>query len=157
MRNVVAVRLAAITAVTLAVVTACSSPASETPPSTNEITALFTEWNDALATGDPDTVAALYAPDAVLIPTLSDQVRTDHAGIVDYFVGFLPIRPSAVIQQSVVSVLDADAAIDAGVYRFTLHKTDVPETVDARFTFVYQKQDGRWLIVNHHSSEMPQE
>ncbi|MFC4605720.1 SgcJ/EcaC family oxidoreductase [Rhodococcus kronopolitis] len=157
MRTVVAVRLAAVTAVPLAVVTACSNPAPEARPSPDEITGLFTEWNDALATGNPDTVAALYAPDAVLIPTVSDEVRTDHTGIVDYFTGFLPSRPSAVIEQSVVTVLDADAAIDAGVYRFTLHENDVPKTVDARFTFVYQKQDGKWLIVNHHSSEMPEE
>ena len=78
------------------------------------------------------------------------------AGIIDYFTGFLPNRPSAVIEQSVVNVLDADNAIDTGVYRFTMNKPEGTEIVDARYTFVYEKRDGEWLIVNHHSSEMPE-
>ncbi|TQF65611.1 SgcJ/EcaC family oxidoreductase [Rhodococcus spelaei] len=158
--NTTALRLAAATlaALALAGAAACSDPSDEDLdlPTNDDIAALFTEWNDALATGNPETVAALYAPDAVLIPTVSNVVRTDHAGIVDYFTGFLPSRPSAVIEQSTINVLDADNAIDTGTYRFTLHQAQGPETVDARFTFVYQRRDDQWLIVNHHSSEMPE-
>ncbi|MFC9786156.1 SgcJ/EcaC family oxidoreductase [Rhodococcus sp. NPDC127528] len=150
--------VATLAAIALAGTAACSDPSDEdlNLPTTDEISALFTEWNDALATGNPETVAALYAPDAVLIPTVSNVVRTDHAGIVDYFTGFLPSKPSAVIEQSFIDILDSDNAIDTGTYRFTLHKDGAPETVDARYTFVYQKQDDQWLIVNHHSSEMPE-
>ncbi|MFE3293051.1 SgcJ/EcaC family oxidoreductase [Rhodococcus sp. NPDC059234] len=158
--NTAATRFTAATLAALALsgTAACSDPADEdlNLPTTDEIAALFTEWNDALATGNPETVAALYAPDAVLIPTVSNVVRTDHAGIVDYFTGFLPSKPSAVIEQSVIDILDADNAIDTGTYRFTLHNDGGTETVDARYTFVYQKQDDQWLIVNHHSSEMPE-
>merc|ERR1719215_1785414 len=49
---------------------------------------LFQLWNMALATGDPDCVAARYAKDAVLLPTVSDVPRTNYALIKDYFVGF---------------------------------------------------------------------
>ena len=55
-----------------------------------------------------------------------------------------------------VDVLDADHAVDTGVYRFTLDKPGGVETVDARYTFVYEKQGGDWLIVNHHSSAVPE-
>ena len=47
-----------------------------------ELAAQFDRWNMALQTGDPEKVAALYAPDGVLLPTVSNQVRTDHAGKV---------------------------------------------------------------------------
>ena len=51
----------------------------------DDVIALFEEWNGALATLDPDTVTAMYAADAVLLPTVSNQVRHNHAEIRDYF------------------------------------------------------------------------
>ena len=154
------VRSIALTAGAIAALTACADPisgvAQDDPPSPEQVAELFDTWNETLATGDPESVADLYAPNAVLLPTVSNEVRTDRAGIIDYFTGFLPNRPSAVIEQSVVNVLDADNAIDTGVYRFTMNKPEGPEIVDARYTFVYEKRDGEWLIVNHHSSEMPE-
>jgi uncharacterized protein (TIGR02246 family) len=154
------VRSIALTAGAVAALAACADPisgvAQDDPPSQEQVTELFDTWNETLATGDPEAVADLYAPDAVLLPTVSNTVRTDRAGIVDYFTGFLPSKPSAVIEQSVVTVLDADNAIDTGVYRFTMNKPEGTEIVDARYTFVYEKRDGEWLIVNHHSSEMPE-
>jgi uncharacterized protein (TIGR02246 family) len=125
-------------------------------PAVKEIAALFHEWDAALATADPHRVADRYAPDAVLLPTLSNEVRTDRAGIVDYFTRFLECRPRGAILRSHVRVLRSTEAVDSGTYRFTLMKDGVIDHVDARFTFVYEKIDGTWLIVNHHSSAMPE-
>ena len=44
-------------------------------PDKAEIAALVGDWNAALATLDPEAVADLYAPDATLLPTVSNQVR----------------------------------------------------------------------------------
>lgn len=129
-------------------------PASQ--PTQQAIAGLFTEWNAALATGDPEKVADLYAPDAVLLPTVSNNVRTDRAEIVDYFQHFLENKPSGKIEQEVVNVLDTDTAINTGVYRFALTQNGTPQQVEARYTFVYELRDGKWLIVNHHSSAMPE-
>jgi len=76
---------------------------------------------------------------------VSNQVRTDRAGIVDYFAHFLPNKPRGRIVRSMVSVLDADTAIDTGTYRFTLVKDGKQQQIDARYTFVYEQRDGRWL------------
>ncbi|MCQ4081693.1 SgcJ/EcaC family oxidoreductase [Streptomyces sp. RB6PN25] len=125
-------------------------------PTRMQIAGLFDRWNAALATGDADRVADLYAPDAVLLPTLSARMRTTRAGIVDYFAHFLESRPVARIQQRVIDVLDATSAVDTGLYRFTLTGKDgTTSTVDARYTFVYELRGGRWLIVSHHSSALP--
>lgn len=123
-------------------------------PNTKEIESLFGDWNNALATGDPQKVADLYAPDAVLLPTLSNNVRSDRAEIVDYFVDFLAKKPSGEILERHVKVLGPNSAIDAGTYRFTLAKDG--SKVDARYTYAYERVDGKWLIVNHHSSAMPE-
>jgi len=47
----------------------------------DEIGALFDQWNEALQTRDPDKVTSLYADDAVLLPTLSNSVRHNHTEI----------------------------------------------------------------------------
>ena len=129
----------------------------ESAPSKAQIRALFDRWNAAVLTEDAEKVADLYAPDAVLLPTLSPEIRTTRAGIVDYFEGFLAKHPSGEEIRSVVKVLDARTAIDTGVYRFTFHNADgtTSGTADARYTFVYEKRHGEWLIINHHSSLMP--
>ncbi|MFH8657264.1 SgcJ/EcaC family oxidoreductase [Streptomyces afghaniensis] len=124
-----------------------------------QVLGLFDQWNAALQTGDPRKVADLYAKDAVLLPTVSNNVRTDRAEIVDYFEHFLQNKPAGTKVESVVNVLDRDTAIDTGVYEFALtdHETGAKNTVKARYTYVYEKQaDGKWLIVNHHSSKMPE-
>ncbi|MER5573768.1 SgcJ/EcaC family oxidoreductase [Streptomyces massasporeus] len=129
------------------------------PVTKGQVLGLFDRWNAALQTGDPDKVADLYAKDAVLLPTVSNQVRTDRAGIVDYFEHFLPNKPVGTKVESVVNILDRDTVIDTGVYEFALtdHGTGEKSIVRARYTYAYEKQpNGTWLIVNHHSSKMPQ-
>ncbi|MFF0473673.1 SgcJ/EcaC family oxidoreductase [Streptomyces sp. NPDC004284] len=124
-----------------------------------EIAGLFDRWNAALVSGDPERVTELYAEDAVLLPTASPRIRTNHAEITDYFEHFLQKKPRGEKVRSVIHVLDRNSAIDAGLYRFHLTdpKTGVTKAVDARYTYAYEKRDGTWLIVNHHSSVLPAE
>jgi uncharacterized protein (TIGR02246 family) len=131
--------------------------ATSSQASTKTIANLFKQWNAALATGSPQRVADRYARDAVLLPTVSNKVRTDRAGIVDYFTHFLAAKPQGVIKESHIDVLDRTTAIDTGVYVFTLTENGVQREVEARYTFVYELRGGKWLIVNHHSSAMPEQ
>lgn len=142
----------------MAVITGCSTGTTTTPapPTRQQIAALFPMWNAALATGDAQKVADLYAPGAVLLPTVSNQVRRNRAEIVDYFQKFLRDKPQGVIEDEIIDVLDADTAINTGVYRFTLTKDGKQQQVRARYTYVYELRGGKWLIVNHHSSAMPE-
>lgn len=130
----------------------------EKQPTEKQVAGLFDTWNKALQTGDPEKVAALYASDAVLLPTVSNKVRTDRAAIVDYFEHFLANKPVGTKLETHVNVLDSDSVIDTGVYEFALtdHKTGEKSTVKARYTYEYEKRNGEWLIVNHHSSKMPE-
>jgi uncharacterized protein (TIGR02246 family) len=154
------VLIAAFTAAVLALAgcgTSVAAPAqSKQLPPNQEVTGLFDTWNQALASGDPELVADRYAPDAVLLPTVSNELRSDRAEIVDYFEHFLENKPQGQILESHVKVLRPTDAIDAGTYRFTLTADGQQRTVDARYTFVYEKVGDQWLIVNHHSSAMPE-
>lgn len=149
---------ALVTAATVTVGVSAAGSEKSSKPSEKQIASLFDTWNAALQTGDPEKVADLYARDAVLLPTVSNKVRSDRAAIVDYFEHFLANKPVGQKIQTLVTVLDGNSAIDAGVYQFTLtdHATGNKRVVEARYTYAYEKRDGEWKIVNHHSSAMPE-
>ncbi|TDD63418.1 SgcJ/EcaC family oxidoreductase [Kribbella antibiotica] len=149
----------AVTAVlaTAALVAATGCSSTDARPTEQEITGLFDQWNSALATGNATTVADLYAADGILLPTLSPVIRSNREQITQYFSqDFLPKHPQGTITESHVRILDDRNATRSGNYRFALTAKDgTRSTVDARFTYVYEKIDGRWLIVEHHSSAAP--
>ncbi|MES5819564.1 SgcJ/EcaC family oxidoreductase [Streptomyces sp. RG80] len=135
-----------------------AGPESPKKPTKKEIAGLFDGWNKSLQTGDPEIVTERYADDAVLLPTVSNKVRTDHAGIEDYFEHFLLNKPVGKKIETHINILDRNSALDAGVYQFTLTNPDTgaKSVVKARYTYEYEKRDGEWKIVNHHSSVMPE-
>ena len=112
----------------------------------------FVQWNDALATLNASKVASLYAPTAVLLPTVSDKVRNTPAEIEDYFVSFLKKEPVGVIDNidgssPNVRFLAADVAINSGTYVFTLKNDDGTRSkVRARYTYVYKKYGSKYMI-----------
>ena len=118
----------------------------------NEVAALFDDWNRALLTGDPKKVAALYDSDGILVPTISNRVRHNHEEIEDYFVDFLATGPVGKIDESNVRTF-GQLVINSGTYTFTFKDGSV---VPARFTFLYRWNGERWMIVEHHSSQMPE-
>jgi uncharacterized protein (TIGR02246 family) len=138
-----------------------NAPAQSTmtcaPVTQQEVAALFDRWNASLGTHDANKVAANYAPDAVLLPTVSNQPRTDNAGIKDYFVHFLERNPQGTIDSRTVRI-GCNTASDVGTYTFKLSgkMPGTTETVKARYSFIYELRDGKWVIVHHHSSAMPE-
>ncbi|WP_093567448.1 SgcJ/EcaC family oxidoreductase [Methylobacterium sp. 174MFSha1.1] len=125
--------------------------------SQRQIEGLFDRWNKALATLDAAKVTANYAPDAVLLPTVSNMPRTDRAMIQDYFVHFLEKHPQGVINTHTIK-LGCNIATDVGTYTFLIDGKNPGEhvVVPARYSFVYVLRDGEWLIAHHHSSAMPE-
>ncbi|MEO6698087.1 MAG: SgcJ/EcaC family oxidoreductase [Paraperlucidibaca sp.] len=121
-----------------------------------EIAQLFDRWNKALASGNPDNVAHMYAKNAVLLPTVSNWARTDYASIRDYFVKFLSYKPQGFINKREIRLLDDNNAMDTGIYTFALHEKGQRKLVQARYTYVYTKENDQWKILNHHSSAMPE-
>ena len=119
----------------------------------DDVIALFEAWNGALATLDPDTVTAMCADDAVLLPTVSNQARHNHTEIRDYFVNFLQKSPQGVFNESNVHILSDSHATNSGVYTFTFGDGS---TVTARFSYLYVATDAGWKILQHHSPAMPE-
>ncbi len=121
----------------------------------SEIAQLFDRWNASLKTGKASEVVKNYAPNAILLPTVSNQVRHNRTQIKQYFEQFLKLQPVGTMKEENIKIF-CDVAIVSGRYDINLRKNGKPEQVKARYTFVYQKIGNNWLIQEHHSSEMPE-
>ena len=160
-RRVVATTTLLLTLGTAAAACSSSTGATGEPTSVTDcapineaqVKALFDRWNASLATGDPDKVVANYEPDGVLLPTLSDVMRTTQAARREYFVEFLQKGPQGTVTDRVVHI-GCNMASDTGDYTFRFKDGS---SVDARFTYVYtfDAEQGKWLIQSHHSSAQP--
>lgn len=131
-----------------------SMVATATPEMDVEQTTLA--WAAAYNSRNPENVLALYSPEAVFWGTVSPTLRDTPDEVRDYFKG-MPDRPDArvVIGEQRVRVF-GDVAINTGFYTFSDVRDGEASTFPARFSFVYKMQDdGRWMIMDHHSSAVP--
>ncbi len=118
-----------------------------------QIEALFDQFNAAWASRNPDAVADLFGPDAVLLATVAATPRTDRAGIRDYFVGFLRGAPRGTIDSSAIDIC-CNMATRVGTWTVRFSEPQ-PSEVKARYSFVYKYQNGKWMIDHLHSSLLP--
>jgi uncharacterized protein (TIGR02246 family) len=158
--EIIIVRKLYLTTAILTLLAAAPATAAETMTcvavTKGQVAELFEKWNKALQTGKPDEVVKLYATDAVLLPTMSNKPRTTAAGIRDYFVHFMAKKPKGKIDSRTIRIGCNDAS-DVGTYTFMLTDKDGKvQNVAARYSFLYEYKDGKWQIVHHHSSAMPE-
>ncbi len=116
----------------------------------------FAAFNASWATKSPDAVAAMFDDDAVLLATIASVPRTDTAGIRDYFVKFLKGSPVGRIDTSSIKS-GCNWALRMGTWTVIMSDpaTGAKTDVKARYTFLYQFEDGKWRIEHLHSSVLP--
>ncbi|NIE73530.1 DUF4440 domain-containing protein [Pantoea sp. Ap-967] len=111
-------------------------------------------WAETIATRDTDKVLALYAPDAILVPTLSNEVRDCHDSRRNYFENFLAndglVCDVQVFKKRVSRKLGT--VVVGGLYTFAYRDNGELRIVPARFLFTFERIDEQWLITGHHSS-----
>ncbi len=120
-----------------------------------QLDAQFDAFNASWATKSPDAVAALFDDDAVLLATVAARPRTDAEGIRDYFVKFLKGNPVGKIDTSTIKS-GCNWALRAGTWTVTMTDANGVKTdIKARYTFLYQFENGKWKIEHLHSSVLP--
>ena len=115
-------------------------------------------WAEAMTRHDIEQVYALYDPEAVLWGTRSPTIRATPAKVRDYFniLKTVPASYKVLLGEQNVRVY-GDMAINTGSYTFSQLDNDKEVLRPSRFSFVYRKNNaGRWLIVDHHSSAVPE-
>ena len=121
----------------------------------NEAYAIVQRWAETFNAGEPDAVAALYAPDATIWGTLAQFLTTNPADIRAYFVEAARSGLRVELRPHVLSPISQTCAIVAGHYDFTRTADGKATTFPARYSFVLVKQNGAWMIAHQHSSFLP--
>ena len=112
---------------------------------------LLEKWTNAVKSGDPKQVTDLYLDDAVLLGTFSNEERVGHELILEYFENLLKSPVEVEIVSEHPNVFKS-VVVNSGLYNFVTNG----KTINARFSFVYNKDNDEWKIVSHHSSIMPE-
>jgi len=121
-----------------------------------EVDAAFANWRQALSSGKAENVVNLYDKDAILLATLAAKPLTTQKQRTEYF-SSLTAKPklAATVNEKYIRLLDEDDAVVSGIYTFSFEQDGKKVEIPARFSFVYEKENGKWMIVEHHSSKVP--
>lgn len=118
----------------------------------DEVRAAGQAWVTGISKGDPDHMVSLYADDAILHGTVSPVVREGHVLIREYFAALSSPPTMNFVEPQHIRIY-GDVAVNTGNYETRIG--DNPP-VKLRYSFVYHKVGDTWLIVDHHSSRMPE-
>jgi uncharacterized protein (TIGR02246 family) len=122
-----------------------------------DVAAASMKWAAAVGENDPDKLLPFYAQDAVLWGTLSPMVRTNPAAVREYFVNAFKALPELKVAfgEQLIRIYGS-TAVNTGSYTFSFVRDGETKTLPARYSFTYVQKGENWMIVDHHSSAMPQ-
>lgn len=117
---------------------------------------LLSRWAQAISSGRIEDVLRLYALDAILVPTFSNEIIVEEDGRRRYFENFLSDGGPVCTVDREESRVDRKLGTVAigGIYSFCLRRGTGEETVPARFLFTFEEIEAHWLITGHHSSRL---
>ena len=122
------------------------------------VRSLPTVWAQAVSKGEVGPVLALYAPNAVLVPTFSRTILRGAPELSQYFREFLA-RPGlrCRIDNELVQDISPTCQVTSGDYTFSQRlRGKGRKVIRARFTYVLARDNkGAWKIATHHSSALP--
>lgn len=120
------------------------------------VAAAASRWTQLFVDDNPDTILALYDDDAVLWGTLSPVILRGRTALRGYFERAYKALPGHKVSFGEQHVrVFGDTAINSGYYTFSFVRDGQPQTLPARYSFVYRKRGNDWIIVDHHSSAVP--
>ena len=134
---------------------AVGAPLLATAGPKEDVAAATRAWAAAYDSRDPQRAIVLYDADAVFWGTLSPTIRDSREEILAYFKK-MPQTPDSRVKLGEQRIrVYGDIAINTGYYTFNVLRKGKRVAIPARFSFVYRLRDGRWMIVDHHSSRNP--
>jgi uncharacterized protein (TIGR02246 family) len=122
-----------------------------------EVHARFLQWIATFNTHDVDRVSQLYDENARLLSTGGSEKPLDgREAIHTYFIPFFKRGDTVTFDHDDAVKVFSDVGIETGYYHFNItDPSGKPDVWVSRYTFIFAKKDGNWMIVHHHSSRVP--
>jgi hypothetical protein len=161
--------LRATVAILLIATAACDRSSSPNHPSVAEgeaiadtLTRLMSEAYDFSRPGVRERLLSLYPDSGRVISAAAGRVTTDRTeldsaiGTFWQYVGQNMRDPQWVWHDVHVDVLSRDAAVVTASYTIPHHTpAGRPHTIAGAWTAVFQRRNGRWVVVQEHLSDVP--
>lgn len=109
-------------------------------------------WSAAYTGNDPEVIAKIYCPDAILLGTVSPVISEGTQAIIKYFTPTKGTGNQNTIDERRTIKITDDAIIVTGFYTFTRMADGKPTAGPSRFTMLVTRRGNEWCIAHHHSS-----
>ncbi|MBV8037365.1 nuclear transport factor 2 family protein [Roseateles sp.] len=130
----------------------CDAPGSDC---TNELMQALEDWKEAYNSRDPRRLQRLYAPGALITDDEYSAVPLSGTALPLFF-DEMAKRPTARMRWVVGNLkLFGETAVRSGECEFSEQADGRPPSRPVRYSFAYQRIDGRWLIVLQHTTLRP--
>jgi ketosteroid isomerase-like protein len=130
----------------------CDAPGSAC---INDLMLALEDWKDAYNARDARRLQQLYAPGALISDDEYTAVPESGAALPLFF-DEMAERPTARMRWLVGNLqLFGETAVRSGEYEATEQIAGQTATHPARYSFAYQRINGRWLIVLQHTTVRP--
>lgn len=125
-------------------------------PTQESVKEASNQWGLALKSRDAEKITNLYAKDAFLFATFTNMLDSREK-ILAYFKNLTQKSDLNVDFNQQNVRLYGNTAINSGLYTFSFTDAEGKSVkVPARYSFVYTLTPQGWLIVEHHSSVLPE-
>jgi uncharacterized protein (TIGR02246 family) len=122
----------------------------------DEVHARFEQWIATFNSHDADRLSQLYDQNARLLSTGGNENPLDGRETIHvYFIPFMNRRDTVAFDHDDAVKVFSNIAIETGYYHFNIFPDGKPDVWVARYTFVFEKKDGNWMILHQHSSRVP--
>jgi uncharacterized protein (TIGR02246 family) len=122
----------------------------------DEVHARFEQWIATFNSHDADRLSQLYDQDARLLSTGGNEKPLDGRETIHvYFIPFMNRRDTVAFDHDDAVKVFSNIAVETGYYHFNIFPDGKPDVWAARYTFVFEKKDGNWMILHQHSSRVP--
>jgi uncharacterized protein (TIGR02246 family) len=118
--------------------------ASASAQTTAAIQALNDKWDAAFNKGDAAAIAAMYAPDATVLPPGGDMIK-GRDGIQKFWGGAVQQLGDAKLTTVDVLPLGSAAAREIGTFSFKT-KGATPQDMTGKYVVVWRRIGGKWLL-----------